>query len=144
MRAANEQFPFSFTKNPFGYGVQVSLPVFNGFRREQNIQSATASRNEARYRVRAQELQLTTDVTSAYRNLLTQYQLVQLQEQNRATAQQALELAQERYRVGASTFLDVSQARTEFETAGQSLINAIYDFHKFYAALEQAVGRPLR
>jgi outer membrane protein len=70
--------------------------------------------------------------------------MVQLQEQNRATAQQALELAQERYRVGASTFIEVSQARTEFETAGQALINAIYDFHKFYAALEQAVGRPLR
>ena len=144
MRLANEQFPFEFRKNPFGYGFTLSLPVFNGFRREQNIQAASAGRNEARYRVRAQELQLTTDITSAYRSLVTQYQMVQLQEQNRATAQQALELAQERYRVGASTFLDVSQARTEFETAGQALINAIYDFHKFYAALEQAVGRPLR
>jgi outer membrane protein len=144
MRTANEQFPFNFQKSPFGYGVSLSLPIFNGFQREQAIQSASASRNEARYRVRAQELQLNTDVTSAYRNLLTQYQTVQLQEQNRSFAQQALELAQERYRVGASTFLDVSQARTDFETAGQSLINAIYDFHKFYAALEQAVGRPLR
>jgi outer membrane protein len=144
MRAANEQFPFNFQKSPFGYGVSLSLPIFNGFQREQAIQSASAGRNEARYRVRAQELQLTTDVTTAYRNLVTQYQTVQLQEQNRATAQQALELAQERYRVGASTFIEVSQARTDFETAGQSLINAIYDFHKFYAALEQAVGRPLR
>lgn len=144
MRAANEQFPFDFRKNPFGYGFQLSLPIFNGFQREQAIQAASASRNEARYFVRAQELQLNTDVTSAYRNLITQYQTVQLQEENRATAQQALELAQERYRVGATSFLDVSQARTDFETAGQSLINAIYDFHKFYAALEQAVGRPLR
>ena len=144
MRAANEQFPFSFQKSPFGYGFTLSLPIFNGFQREQTIQAASAGRNEARYRVRAQELQLNTDVTSAYRNLITQFQTVQLQEQNRATAQQAHELAQERYRVGASTFLDVSQARTEFETAGQSLINAIYDYHKFFAALEQAVGRPLR
>ena len=144
MRAANEQFPFNFQKSPFGYGFTLSLPIFNGFQREQAIQSASAGRNEARYRVRAQELQLNTDVTSAYRNLITQYQTVQLQEQNRATAEQALELAQERYRVGASSFTDVSQARADFETAGQTLINAIYDFHKFYAALEQAVGRPLR
>ncbi len=144
MRTANEQFPFSFTKNPFGYGVTLSLPIFNGFRREQQIQGAQASRNEARYQVRAQELQMQTDITSAYRSLLTQFQTVQLQEQNRATAQQALELAQERYRVGASTFIEVTQARTDFEQAGTNLINAIYDFHKFYAALEQAVGRPLR
>ncbi len=144
MRAANEQFPFNFTKSPFGYSVSLSLPVFDGFRREQTIQSASASRNEARYTVRQQELQLVTDVTSAYRNLITQYQTVQLQEQNRAISQQALELAQERYRVGATNFTDLSQARTEFETAGNALINAIYDFHKAYAELERAVGRPLR
>ena len=144
MRAANEQFPFNFTKSPFGYSFSLSLPIFDGFRREQTIQSASASRNEARYTVRAQELQLTTDITSAYRNLITQYQTVQLQEQNRAISQQALELAQERYRVGATNFTDLSQARTEFETAGNALINAIYDFHKAYAELERAVGRPLR
>ena len=144
LRAANEQFPFNFTKSPFGYQVSLSLPLFNGFRREQVIQSVAASRNEARYSLRAQELQLTTDITSAYRNLNTQYQTVRLQEQNRAIAQQALELAQERYRVGATNFTDLSQARTEFEQAGNALINAIYDFHKAYAELERAVGRPLR
>jgi outer membrane protein len=67
-----------------------------------------------------------------------------VQEQNRAASQQALDLAQERYRVGASTFLEVTQARGEFERAGNDLINAIYDFHTFYAQLEAAVGRPLR
>lgn len=144
MRAANEQFPFTFQKNPFGYSLSLSLPIFDGFQREQAIQNATASRNDARYAVREQELQMTTDITSAYRNLMTQFETVQVQEQTRSAAQQALELANERYRVGASTFIEVSQARTDFETAGNDLIRAIYDFHRFYAQLEQAVGRPLR
>ncbi|NUQ11809.1 MAG: TolC family protein [Gemmatimonadaceae bacterium] len=144
MRAANQKFPFSFTKSPFGYGVTFSLNLFNGFQREQQIQDAAAFRNEARYSVRAQELQMQTSITSAYRNLITQYQTVQLQEQNRATALQALELAQERYRVGASNFIEVTQARDAFERASNDHINAIYDYHKFYAALELAVGRPLR
>ena len=144
MRAANNQYPFTFSKQPFGYSVQFSLPIFNGFRREENVQNAAASRLDARYAVRATELQLITDITSSYNNLMVQYQTVQVQEQTRATAQQALELAQERYRVGASTFLDVSQARTDYETAGNDLIRAIYDFHRFYVQLETAVGRPLR
>jgi outer membrane protein len=144
IRDRNDQFPFSFNKNPFSYSVGVSLPLFDGFQREQSIQNASLSRSDARYRVRAQELQINTDVTSAFRNLVTQYQMVQLQEQNRAASQQALDLAQERYRVGASTFIDVTQARADFETAGNLLINAIYDFHTFYAQLEAAVGRPLR
>jgi outer membrane protein len=118
MRAANNQYPFTFSKNPFSYGISISLPIFNGFRREQSIQDAEASRNDARYAVRAQELQMVTDITSAYLTLTAGYEAVKVQEQTRAAAQQALELAQERYRVGASTFTDVSQARADFETAG--------------------------
>lgn len=144
LRAQNDKYPFSFTKQPFSYSIGLSLPIFNGFRREQQIQDAQYFRNDARYALRAQELQINTEVTSAFRNLLTQYQTVRLQEQNRQAAEEALQLAQERYRVGANTFIDVNQARADFETAGTNLINAIYDFHKAYAELERAVGRPLR
>jgi outer membrane protein len=144
MRARNDQYPFTFSKNPFNYGISISLPIFNGFRREEQIQNAEASRNDARYAVRAQELQMVTDITIAYNTLTAGYEAVKVQEQTAATSQQALELAQERYRVGASTFTDVSQARADYEQASNTLIRANYDFHKYYVALETAVGRPLR
>jgi outer membrane protein len=144
LRAANEQFPFKFDKNPFGYSVSLSLPIFNGFQREEQIQVAASQRNDARYAVRAQQLQMTTEVSTAHRNLMMQYQTVQMQQQNRTTAEQALLLAQERYRVGASTFVEVSDARAAFERASTDHIVATYEFHKAYAELERAVGRPLR
>ena len=59
-------------------------------------------------------------------------------------ALQALVLAQERYRVGLNTFVDVAQSRGDYERAENDRINAIYDYHKAFAALESAVGRPLR
>lgn len=144
LRADNSQFPFSFTRSPITFGMRVSLPLFDGFQREQRVQEASAARSDARYRLRQQELQLTADVTSAYRNLTTAYQTVRLQEQNAATAREALALAQERFRVGANTFVDVTQSRSDYERAETDRINAIYDFHKAFAALEGAVGRPLR
>jgi len=144
MRAGNEQFPFNFSKNPFGYSVTLSLPIFNGFQREEQIQVATSQRNDARYAVRAQQLQMATEVSTAHRNLLTQYQTVQLQQLTREAAQQAMDLAVERYRVGATNFTEVSQARSDFERESTNLINATYEFHKAYAELERAVGRPLR
>jgi outer membrane protein len=144
MRSANEQFPFKFAKNPLSYSVSVSLPIFNGFAREEQVQVATSQRNDARYQVRAQQLQMTTEVTTAHRNLLMQYQTVQLQQLTRAAAQQAMELAVERYRVGATNFTEVSQARADFERESTILITATYEFHKAYAELERAVGRPLR
>lgn len=144
VRSANSAFPFDFTTDPWQVSAVLSLPIFNGFDREQRVQEAEASRAEARHRERAQELQLGADVTAAYLNLTTAFQTVQLQEQNALTAREALRLAQERFRVGASDFVEVSQARDDFSRAEAERINAIYSFHQAFAQLENAVGRPLR
>lgn len=144
IRADNSQFPFSFTRSPLSFSVSLSVPIFDGFQREQRVQEASAGRLDARYRVRELELRLTADVTSSYRNLVTAYQTVRLQEQNSVAAREAQLLAQERFRVGANTFVDVTQARSEYERAETDRINAIYDYHKAFAALEAAVGRQLR
>lgn len=144
LREQNSVFPFAFERNPWQVSASLSLPIFDNFGREQRMQEAQVQRNEARYRVRAQELQLTADVTAAYRTLETAYQTTQLQEQNARTAGEALRLAQERYRVGATTFVEVSQARDVFTRAEVDRINAIYEYHRAYATLENAVGRRLR
>lgn len=144
LRSANSTFPFQFTRNPYEISASLSLPIFNGFQREQRVQEAIADRNDAEYRRRAQELQNTADVTAAYLTLQAARQSVTLQEQNAATAREALQLAQERYRVGANSFIDVAQARDEYAQATTNHINAIYEFHRAFAALENAVGRPLR
>ena len=86
----------------------------------------------------------TADVTGAYLTLVAQAKTVALQEDNAKKAREELRLAQERYRVGASTFLDLTDARASFERAENDRINAIYEYHKAFAALESAVGRPLR
>lgn len=144
MRSGNNQYPFNFTRNPWSIGAMLSLPLFDGFSREQRLQEAHATRADARHNVRARELALTADVTAAYRNLVTAARSVTLQELNAQKAREELSFAEERYRVGASTFLEVTDARTSFERAESERINAIYDYHKAYAQLESAVGRPLR
>jgi outer membrane protein len=144
IRDDNAQFPFSFRRSPITFGVQLSLPIFDGFSREQRVQEATAGRNEARYRLREQELRLTADVTAAHRSLVTAFQTVRLQEETSNSAREALALAQERFRVGANTFVDLTLARSDYERAETDRINAIYEYHKAFAALEGAVGRPLR
>jgi len=135
---------YDYRRNPYSVTATLSFPIFNGFTREQRVQEAIANRNDAQYRVRAQELLLVADVTGAFRTLQAQRQTVALQEQSAATSREALQLAQERYRVGAGTFIDVSQARDEYARAQTDYVNAIYEYHRAYAALENAVGRPLR
>ncbi len=128
IRDNNARFPFSFTKSPRSFSAMLSLPLFDGFAREQRLQEAMASRSDARYSVKARELALTADVTAAYLTVTTAEKTVALQEQNAAKARQELKLVQDRYKIGATTFIDLT----------------IYDYHKAFAILESAVGHPLR
>jgi outer membrane protein len=144
IRDRNSQFPFKFQRSPLALTAQISIPVFDNFAREERVQRAQVDRENAVYNVRAKDLALTADVTQAYLTLATNLQTVQLQEQNAAKAKEELAFAEERYKVGASTFLDVVTSRGSYEQALIDRVNAVYDYHKAFAALENAVGRPLR
>jgi outer membrane protein len=144
IRDSQGQYPFDFTRNPYNLSATLSLPLFNGFRREQQIELAQVRRRNAENDTRNQELRVTADVTAAWLQLNTAQQTVELQEQNVVTARTALSLAQERYRVGAINLVELVQARGDYERAETDRITAIYDVQRAFAALENAVGRPLR
>jgi outer membrane protein len=144
IRDGNSKFPLNFTKSPRSFSATLSLPLFDGFAREQRLQEAMASRSDARYSVRSKELALTADVTAAYLILVTAEKTVALQEQNAVKAKQELKLVQDRYRIGATTFVDLTEARATYERSESDRITAVYDYHKAFAALESAVGHPLR
>lgn len=144
VRESNARYPFEFTRNPYSLSMGLSIPLFDGLGRETRLQEANAFREDARYSVRRQELQLTADVTAAYVTLQAAFRAAELQQRTAVTAREALQLAEERYRVGASTFVDLTTARSEFERAETDRIDAVYEFHRAFAALENAVGRSLR
>ena len=144
VQAANDRFPFDFTRQPYTVGLSLNLPIFDGFGREGRVDLAEADRSDARYNTRAEELKLTADVTAAYLTIQTDLQSVDLNAKNALTAREALQLAEQRYRVGLSSIVEVIQARADFETAENSRINSVYQFHRDFATLESAVGRPLR
>ena len=144
IRARNSQFPFKFQRSPLAFTASLSVPIFNNFNREERVQRAEVERDDAMYSVRAKDLALTADVTQAYLTLTTGLQTVALQEQNATKAKEELAYAEERYKVGLATFLDVTTSRGTYEQALIDRVNAVYDYHKAFAALENAVGRPLR
>jgi len=144
LRAQNAQFPFSFTRAPASVTAQISLPIFDGFGREQRLQESEVARENARYNVRSKELALNADITAAYLSLQTAQQTVSLQQQNSAKARQELDFVQSEYGVGLSTFLDITTSRAAYAQAEADRINAVYNYHKAFATLESAVGRPLR
>jgi len=144
LRASNQNFPFKFVSNPYTLSLGLSLPLFNGFQREQTIESAAADQSDAQYNLKAQQLKLTADIQSAHVTLIADFQALKLQESNSVAAREALQLAEERYRVGLNSLVDLQQARSDYETAEAGRIYAAFEFHRAFAALESAVGRSLR
>jgi len=140
----NSVFPFRYTGRPFFAALTVSLPIFTGFGRSLRLSQARAFEEDADEDVRARRLAVRTDVHARHLALQTAYQAIAVQEANRASARDQLRLAQDRYRLGAGTSLEVSDAQNAVQRAEGDYVNAVYDYHKAVAALEAAVGRPLR
>jgi outer membrane protein len=144
IRTSNNVFPFDYTGQPFRASFIVTLPIFSGFGRSLRLSQARAVEQDADELARAQRLQVRSDVQARYIGLQTSYQAIAVQAANRESARDQLRLAQDRYRLGAGTSLEVSDAQNAVSRAEGDYVNSVYDYHKAVAALEAAVGRPLR
>lgn len=141
--SANNQFPFEFTNSPFGASLYISLPIFAGFSRQLRVQQARELQQDADEDVRAQELLVTSGVTSRYLAWEAAYEAIGAQSAAQDAARDQLRLAQDRYRLGTGTALEVSDAQITVRQAEGDFIKAVYEYHRALAALEAAVGRPL-
>ena len=144
IRTANSVFPFHFTQQPFQARLTVTLPIFNNFARELSVSNARAQHSDLEESVRARGLAVQTEVSQAFLTLQTAFRAVGLQDTNLTAAREQLQLATERYRVGSGTFFELLDAQVASLRAESDAVNATYDYHKALAALEAAVGRPLR
>lgn len=142
--ASESRWPFDYNRSPIGFSVGLSIPIWNAFGRENTVQQAALSASDAAQNLRSTELQTETLVTSTYLRLLTDYRAVQLQEEAAATARIALQTAQERYRVGSTSYLELSNQQDTYQQAENQRLVAIYTYHRTFAELEAAVGRALR
>jgi outer membrane protein len=140
----NNVFPFSFSRQPFGASLSISLPIFNGFSREFDVSQQQAQREDAEEAVRANRLLVRKTVETDYLEVQTAYSSIAVQQAARDAARDQLRLAQDRYRLGSGTALELSDAQNAVQGAEGAYVNAVYGYHIAVAALEAAVGRPLR
>lgn len=142
-RSINSQFPFDFQNEPVSLSAFISVPIFNNFDRQAQVEQSVAARNDVDHRERALELQIRADVAEAVYNLETAYKTVNLQRENTLRAQEELRLSRERYQLGAGTFLELLDSEALTAQAEVDEINSVYAFHQNLAALEASVGRQL-
>jgi outer membrane protein TolC len=140
----NNTFPFDFTKSPFGMNLTISLPIFTGFGRSLRLSQARELEQDADENLRATGLLIQSEVNARYLGLQTAYKAISAQAASREAARDQLRLAQDRYRLGSGSSLEVTDAQNAVQKAEGDYIAAVYAYHRAFAILEAAVGRPLR
>jgi outer membrane protein len=140
----NQVWPFSFTNNPATASMTISLPIFQGLGRQRSVEAARVQQEDLNFQVREQELALRADLQAGLAAVRAGFQAAQLEERNREVASDQLRLAQERYRVGSASFLDLVESETVLAQANRALLDAIQIYHDAVASLEALVGTPLR
>lgn len=143
-RAENTGFPFAWDSQPWTASLTISLPVFTGFDRPRQIEEANIAAEDARYMVRSEELRVRAEAETLLRNVAAAYRTAQLQATVRETAAEELSLAEEQYRSGLATSVEVTDAQANLSEAERAEIAAIHDYHQSLAALEALVGTTLQ
>ena len=142
--AQNSVFPFEFEKQPFQASVSINLPIFTGFSRRLRVSAAAAQRDDAEEARRARELTVRADVESRYLALVTTWRAIGVQVKAKEAATERLRLAQDRYRLGSGTALELTDAQNAMTRAEGDYNAAVYAYHRAFTSLEAAVGRRLR
>jgi outer membrane protein len=123
--------------------LSLSVPIFNGFQRETNIVTADANLQAAQARLRDARLALDESLTQDVTALEAAAAQIDVSRTSVAAAQESLRMQQERYRLGASTIVDLLTAETALNQAQTTLVQSRYTYLIARAQLEALIGRTL-
>jgi outer membrane protein len=109
-------------------GVNVQIPVFNGFLYTAKSHEADLRAQATRQRLIDLRNRISRDVRTSWLAASTAFDRVSVTEQLLAQANQALDLAQTRYRLGLSSIVELSQAQLQQTQAEIGNAQAGYEY----------------
>jgi outer membrane protein len=130
---------------PDNWSVRFSLnwTLFNGFAREQNVTNSSVQRDNAAAEAADTRRAVNATMTQAISGLQTASAELDIARANLAAATEDMRVQQERYRVGASTILDLLTSQAALTTAAVNVVQTRFNYLISRATLEALVGHEL-
>lgn len=130
------------TTNWYGAaGVNVSIPIFNGFLYSARAQEANLKASAADQQVRELRDNIARDVTTTVLQAQSNFNRIAVAQQLADQSNAALQLAQTRYKLGLSSIVELSQAQLLQTQAAIELTNARYAYQGSLAAIRYQTGQ---
>ncbi|MFD1094204.1 TolC family protein [Salegentibacter chungangensis] len=125
------------------YGVQLNIPVFNGFAVRGRVKRNEVNVKRAEYELEQAELDLEANVYQAYVDAKGAFEAYEAALVASEAQEQAFSYATDRYEVGLTNAFDFSQAKVRFENAQREVLRAKYDYIFKLKVLELYFGVPV-
>lgn len=125
----------------FNFSLSISLPIFQRFSMTQSASAARVAVDQAEEDAWETRLGVEQQVRSAFIDLENAFTGFQIQTRSRDLNRRRLELAQEQYRLGAVTFIDLQRYIDDVAQAERDLVNRQLDFANALVSLDQQVGQ---
>jgi len=122
---------------PVSVGVNLSQPLFRGFRTEAGVERAEMTVLSGRASLRAVEQDVLLDTAVAYLNVVRDDAVVDLNRNNEDVLGRQLQAARDRFQVGEITRTDVAQAEARLSGAKSDTASSV-------ATLESSLANYLR
>lgn len=128
----------------WGAGVALSVPLFTGYLIQNQVEEANEQYQEAQSAARNVEQTIRLEVTNAFLTVQTLAQQIKAIEVLVNQTKETLQLARQRYQLGLSSIVEVTQGEVAVTSAETKLAETLYEEKAAEAQLARAIGEGLQ
>jgi outer membrane protein TolC len=130
-----------FTNRRVSLGI--SWPLFNGFRREEQVVQSQVSLDNERGRLANARRQVESRLAAQFAALDAAEQRISLTQLSVTAARADVTVALERYRLGSIGIVDLNSAQAGLTRAEEGAVSARFEYLRARAEISAILGRPL-
>ncbi len=122
------------------YGLNLRIPVFNGFSVRNQVKRAQISQQKIAIATTNTEKKLRSDIYKMQKDLRAAFQSMKAAEANLKAQRKSYDYAMEKFKVGMLNIFDLNNIKTKYTKAETQFINAKYRYYLKSKVLEYTIN----
>ncbi|MGE5693584.1 MAG: TolC family protein [Candidatus Zixiibacteriota bacterium] len=122
------------------FGFSIDYNIFDRFSAYQSIKSSQARHSNARETYLQSKSRVALEVKQAFLDMAQAKQKLEVTNQQSESAEEDLNIVQEKYNLGAATILELLDAQVSYKQAKSDQVQALFDYNLAAARLKKSIG----
>jgi outer membrane protein len=138
---SSELFKFKQENATYSVYARLSFSIFENFQRKTNASEAKFNLRSRKENLENTKNAVALEIRQAFLNIEVAGEKLKLTAESVASAEEDLNLAKEKYNLGAATILELLDAEVSYKQATSGQVEALFDYNLAVSSLEKAIGK---